>query len=301
MINDLLEATRARAKHRVWLISDIQMADLDFIRRCIETSIADYRSLDRPCEVVWYLGDAGANNTDKTAALQLELFRGLNLPLRFINGGHDFDLTHRYLEECGIVLPFYRHVQKEPGWKTTEKVSDLYFTDEIGPYMVYFFPNHADEDFNWWAGTVVQGKVDDYPYTQAFFDKLREEMGSCGKPVILCTHEPLPPAIRASELHARLFPLPDNVVANFHGHCHIGERSTYNTTPYCKLTWMNDQDIPQINVSAMEDKRGDAIRSAFLELYEDGSLGVLFRNHSELRWTETFFLDPSRKGERGTA
>jgi hypothetical protein len=84
--------------------------------------------------------------------------------------------------------------------------------------------------------------------------------------------------------------LPNSVVLHFHGHAHIGDEKFVGSKRFRKITWMDDHDIPQIDVASLDNRRGSQVRSAFLELYKDGSYGVLFRNHETRHWRDTYYL-----------
>ena len=58
---------------------------------------------------------------------------------------------------------------------------------------------------------------------------------------------------------------------------------------------MDWHDVPQIDVSSFENIRGEHCRSVLLHIYEDGNMGVFFRDHDRHRFTEAYF--PS--GENG--
>jgi multidrug efflux pump subunit AcrB len=54
------------------------------------------------------------------------------------------------------------------------------------------------------------------------------------------------------------------------------------------------------DVAALENYRGDAIRSTLLEIYEDGSFGVLFREHCNRRWSDAYYIAPPAPGSRAS-
>ena len=41
-------------------------------------------------------------------------------------------------------------------------------------------------------------------------------------------------------------------------------------------------------ISSLEDLRGSEVRSALLEIYTDGTLGVYFRDHRHRRWADVW-------------
>jgi hypothetical protein len=267
------------------------MADVEFVRRCWSIALTDFRRLDLPCDQLWYLGDATSANLDESAELQMQVLTELGLPVRLILGNHDFDQTLSRRTPPGLQLPFFRAAQSTPGWKTLASVSDFYFTDELGEFLVVFLSDHAHPEVHW-ASTqgTVQADADAYPHDENATSALRELIATAGRPVILAGHYAFPGGNRPSDLLSRLLPLPPNVRIHFHGHAHVGDKSTRIRNYFEKIAWIEGNDIPQVNVSALEDRRGDEIRSAFLELYDDDSLGVFFRDHGRAAWAGAFFV-----------
>ena len=50
----------------------------------------------------------------------------------------------------------------------------------------------------------------------------------------------------------------------------------------------------QVDIASLENGRGSAVRSAILEMYDTGEIGVLFRNHSLQCWDDYLVI---RKGD----
>jgi hypothetical protein len=61
-----------------------------------------------------------------------------------------------------------------------------------------------------------------------------------------------------------------------------------------KIACVDNHPIVQCDIASLEDGRGSAIRSAVLEIYDDDSLGLYFRNHTTQRWEESLLLDSAR-------
>ncbi|MGI6371786.1 MAG: hypothetical protein ACOX1R_01120 [Caldicoprobacterales bacterium] len=89
----------------------------------------------------------------------------------------------------------------------------------------------------------------------------------------------------------RLLPLPDNVKTHFYGHAHIGDKVWVGKDCYRKISYVDDHNIPQIDVASFENIRGNAVRSVFFEIYQKGGYGILFRNHTLAKWEEVFFIN----------
>jgi hypothetical protein len=297
MIDSILGSVRPFAKHRVWIFSDLQQSEPAKARAGLSTAVEDYRRLGLPCDRFWYLGDAiegdDPSRLEEMAAMHVELLEPLGVPLRYALGNHDLDLLRSGRGVVGLdALPFARTVGGVPGWCTIAGMEQFYFMDELGDYAVVFLSDHAAASGEW-ASThgVVHGDADRYPHGPEAYEALRREIAACGKPVILAGHYAFAGGNRPSALLNRLLPLPDNVLVHFHGHAHIGDAQWAGKDCYRKIGFTEGQPLVQINVSSLENDRGSAVRSVFLEIYEDGGMGVYFRDHDRAAWAELYVMD----------
>ena len=293
MFDFLYQQSLARAVHKVWVLSDLQQALPENTRRCLDAGISDFELLGRPAEQIWYLGDAieGAD-PDRLRAmctLQENAFAALNLPLCYATGNHDYDYARTHRDEAPW-MPFYQMVHDHPGWKTTETCEDFYFRTTVGKYPVYFLCDHVSRE-NRWAVThshVVWGQ-EEYPYTQADAESLRQKMAAETEPIITCGHYGFSGCNRDHFLMDHLLPLPKTERIHFYGHSHIGDWVWGKQDTWRRICWVDWHDVPQIDVSSFENIRGEHCRSVLLHIYEDGNMGIFFRDHDHHRFTEVYF------------
>ena len=299
MIKPLRECLNNEVKDRIWIISDLQQSNLDNARMCLFNAINDLADQHIQCDQIWYLGDATESSNyqllDDMTKMQQELLGALGIPLRYALGNHDFDLISSAKElRSEKPLPFYNMVNSMAGWRSTSSLTDYFYQDQVGDYSVLFLCDHASMVDVWYTTHGrIHGNVDAYPYDQLHYDRLRERIANCGRPVITVSHYAYFGGIRPAELQSRLLPLPENVVAHFYGHAHIGDIHWAGERRFHKISYIDNHKITQFNVSALENRRGDATRSVILELYRDNSFGVFFRNHSTKIWEECYFSGPS--------
>jgi hypothetical protein len=295
--------------HRVWVISDLQQSDLGIARQCLTTAIEDFKSLSLNCEQIWYLGDS-VQGTDEVvlkqmAEMQIELLGSLKIPLIFTSGNHEFDPYWYRLDDLPLVGQEQIKVisrdifSKKSDWKTSEKISDFYFTDKLGDYTLFFFPDHAHSQGQWLVGNgKVHGDVGAYPHTKESYQNVVEQIKDINGPVITAGHNSFAGGLRSSPLLSQMLPLPNNVRAHFYGHCHIGDVKWGGPESLRKLSTVDYQNIPQIDIAALENHRGDAVRSTVFEIYEDGTFGVLLREHCKKRWSDAYFLANNYKSDQ---
>lgn len=297
MIELSYEISRERARHEVWIISDLQQRDPEKAKRCLDLSMADFDALGRPAEAVWYLGDAVESDNleylELMAGMQADSFRRLGIPLCYATGNHDYDYARSRPGEPPAI-PFYEAVRNEPGWFTAPSCEDFWFSWKLGEYTVFFLCDHIARDGSW---RVTHGKVqsceDRYPYSRKDMDELRARIAAVKGPVITASHYSFTGGNRESDLMGALLPLPGNVRIHFYGHAHIGDFKWARENAWRRISWVDWHDIPQINVSSFENVRGSACRSVLLHIHEDGGMGVFFRNHDKGEFTESYF--PSRE------
>jgi len=294
--DDLYRLCAPRAKHTIWVFSDLQQGRYENAKRCLDISMRDYLSLGAPAEMIWYLGDSTEGHDlgelERMTAMQEEAFLSLGIPLCYATGNHDYDYAE-YCHKNGIAscrMPFYEMVKQHPGWHTTPDVEDTWFKITIGNYCVYFFTDHMARDGSWcsthngdrWGGEA-------YPYTREHFAAIREDMNRWDGPIITASHCAFPGGNRETRLLSCIQPLPVTTRLHLYGHAHIGEYRCPKERVFSQIQWIDWQDIPQIDVASFENIRGSWCRSVLLHIYEDDSLGVFFRNHDEGRFVSAFF------------
>jgi len=297
VIERLLAASAGSVRGRVWIISDLQI--LGEYEDFVTTAVEDFRSLELACDAVWYLGDAvasgGPDDMAAMARFQIDALRGLGLPVRYVIGNHDFDYSLSPRTPEPLALPFYDLFKSVPGWRTTASIEDFYFTEELGEFLVVFLSDHADREGRW---VCTQGKVHrdaaSYPHGPGAYAALRRRMAECGRPVITAGHYAFTGGSRPSPMLDRLLPLPESVRLHVHGHQHVGDASVRDPDFQRKISTVTRQKVPQINVSAIERRRADQVRSVVLEVHADRTLGVFFRDHDRRAWAECYVLDEGR-------
>ena len=290
MAVSLRRAVEPEVVGRVWVISDLQTANRAEAERCLSIALEDLGELTDTFDQLWYLGDAVSGteiepNRD-VAEIQIDMLGTLGIPCRYVMGNHDLDpprLGH------STDMPFYDLVSDHSDWRTTANRDDFYFIDSVGDHRVLFLSDHLDPDLEW---TVTHGKVhgDDtaYPHERADYQAALEEVASEGKPIILAGHNAFPGGNRPAQLQARFHPLPAQTRLHLYGHAHIGDErrmpSTSGKNAYRTISFIDHSQVPQVDVASLEDRRGDLIRSAVLELHADGGCAVHIRNHTHGEW-----------------
>ena len=299
--NELYEAGLKRAKNVAWVLSDLQQPTFHQAKHCLDICMEDYAQMGNPADMIWYLGDATqwADPTElkKMVAIQEQAFSALNIPLCFTMGNHDMDFMNNAINE-GKKGPFWHPfrdmVAAHPGWVTAPSVEDSWFSVPFGNYRVFFFQDHCAEDGRWMSihNHIFFGK-EHYPYGDDHFAAIREEIARHNGPVITAGHYAFPGGNRDTYLLSKIQPLPLNVRLHLYGHSHIGEYSCPKERVFSQINWVNWQDIPQVDVASFENYRGTYCRSVFLQVYEDDSLGIFFRNHDAHTFMSAFF--PSKE------
>lgn len=276
-----------------WVVSDLQQREPEQARRCLMTAVADVRALGRPFDRIWHLGDAvegeDCEHLERMAAMQVEAFASFGVPLLFVPGNHDFD----WYRSGGQDAVFRRAVLQMPGWRTTAQLDDVLITDTLATHRIFAFADHADPAGRWWAreGSPA-GAIEHYPHHDATYASITMALRNDPRPVITLSHYAFPGGTRPAGFLARLLPLPTQVRLHLHGHAHIGDRVWGGKDALRRIAGIDDHDALQVNVASLEDRRGSSIRSAFLDILADGSLAVLFRDHSARRWTDMVCTGP---------
>ena len=163
--DELYRMGKKRAKHEIWVFSDLQQKLYDNAVRCLTTCMNDYEQLDRPAEMIWYLGDSTESSNlpelIRMTDLQEKAFGDLNIPLCYATGNHDYD----YPEFCHrqgmntYTMPFYEMVQRHPGWHTTGDTEETWFRVDVGNYAVWFFCDHVAKDNSWCSTHWIWEKI----------------------------------------------------------------------------------------------------------------------------------------------
>ncbi len=109
--------------------------------------------------------------------------------------------------------------------------------------------------------------------------------------VITASHYSYPGGNRATEYMGKFLPLKDNVKLHVYGHAHIGDSVWAGKDWGRQICGVDRHSLTQVNISSLEAGRGNAVRSAFLEVYADGSMAVFFRNHSQKKWDKMLVLN----------
>ncbi len=291
MIEQYLGVSASRTLYRVWLVSDLQQHDPERSRRCMYTAAEDFENLGLRCEKVWYLGDSvegeDLSKLNAMTKMQEEVFLGFGLPVCYCPGNHDMD----YLSATGeALIPFRDMVasHRDLGWKTTGCISDFYFWDKLGDIDVLFFADCAAPDGSW---RFCHGRQfgHGYPYVDEDFARLSAERDK--KPrVITAGHYAYPGGNRATDYMGAFMPIGDNVKLHVYGHAHVGDKVWAGKDWGRQICGVDGHSLTQVNISSLEVGRGNAIRSAFLEVYDDGEMAVIFRNHSHKRWDKLLIL-----------
>ena len=276
---------------RLWVISDLQQSQPQSARQCITAAVEDFKQLGLECNRILYLGDSveGSNlsHLNEMAKMQGEILATLGIPLCFVMGNHDLD----YYRSClgtpkKIAMPFWELVQKTPGWKTTAALEDFYFIDDLGDLLLVGLSDHADSGGRWYSSHdhEICGDTGLYPYNDCHWDELRNFIAGQNKKVITFSHYAFRGGNRAGNMISKLFPLPSNVALHLYGHAHIGDTVWAGKDCFRKISWVDGHDIAQIDVASLENLRGNAVRSAFVEYSSAGSISVMFRNHNLRKW-----------------
>ena len=296
--DELYEIGKARAKHVIWVFSDLQQPRFESAKACLTISMEDYvNRLGCPGEMLWYLGDSTeGRNVDelyRMTELQEKAFESLGVPLCYATGNHDYDLAEAGARrgETAYEMPFYDMVRRHPDWYTTKDSEDTWFKINVGGYAVYFFCDHIAHDNSWCSthNRVRWGK-DVYPYTEEHWAGIRKVMEAEEQPhIITAAHCAFPGGNRDTDLLGLIQPLPLKTRLHLYGHSHIGEYLCPKERIFSQIQWIDWQDIPQVDVASFENIRGSYCHSVILQIYEDDTLGLFFRNHDAQRFESAFF------------
>ena len=283
------------ARRRLWIISDLQQSDPANARRCMHAGVDDFLSLRLPVDAVCYLGDATESavlpHLREMADMQVEALARVDAPVWYVMGNHEFDY-HRWGDRRGggVTIPMRERILREPQWRTTPSVRDWLLVADLGDLALAMFSDHAAPDGAWFCvhGGASDGRDRiDYPDPGAA-ERAREAIAALGKPVFTMSHYAFPGGNRASDLMGLVRPLPPNVVAHFYGHCHIGDFKWGGEDCLRQISGIDGSALTQFDVASLENRRGNAVRSAVVEWYGGASYGVFFRDHTARRWEKAF-------------
>ena len=295
--DELYEAGLKRAKNVMWVLSDLQQPTFRQAKHCLDICMEDYALLQPPTDMICYLGDATEGHDpvelEKMVNIQEKAFSSLGTPLCYAMGNHDMDFMNHSLnegKEGPFWHPFRDMVASHADWFVAPSVEDSWFSVPFGNYNIFFLQDHCAEDGAWMSthNRILFGE-ENYPYGNDHFAKIRQEIAAYEGPVITAGHCAFPGGNRDTYLMSKIQPLPLNVRLHLYGHSHIGEYSWPQERAFCQISWIDWQDIPQIDVASFENYRGTYCRSVFLQVYEDDSLGVFFRNHDAHTFMSAFF------------
>lgn len=293
-----LQALRPRVKWRFWLLSDLQQSNLAQAKRCLQTAVEDFQSWQLSCQGIWYLGDAveGSNVelVQQMTNMQCHILGTLQTPVHYVMGNHDFDLWKEH--GSGPVderVPFWSMVRQQTGWRTTADLAQFHYTVQFGRWLVVFLSDHASVQHDWFTSHgKVRGQSHAYPWCSEDYQAVTAAAAAWSGPVILASHYALAGGNRPAPLLDQLLPLPNNVMLHCYGHSHIGDAIWGKEHVHRKIAGVHYHDVPQVNVSSLEDRRGSEVRSVLLELYDDDSVGVYFRDHRRRTWADALMHGP---------
>ena len=279
---------------RAWVISDLQTSSPEESRRVLTTAIEDIQELLSNLDQLWYLGDAVSGSNPEpnreVARVQIEHLDELGLPARYVMGNHDIDPPRN---ADVFEMPFYERARDNDNWRTTDSPEAFYFIDELGSHTVMFLSDHVSRDMEWCVTHGrVRGDETAYPYTKADYRAAIESAGSRGNPLVIAGHNAFSGGNRPAGLQDWFLPLPLNTVLHVYGHAHIGDErrlpSGSGHNAYETISYVNHHQVPQVDIASLEDRRGDAVRSAILETYVDGGCAIHLRDHSDGCWLESY-------------
>ena len=284
------------ARRRFWVFSDLQQSDPENARRCMHAGVEDFLSLRLRIDAACYLGDATESavlpHLREMADMQVGELARVDAPVWYVMGNHEFDFQ-RWGEGAargGVRVPMRERILREPQWRTTASVRDWLLVADFGDMALALFSDHAAEDGSW---ICVHGGATDgrdrigYPDPGAPA-RARERIAALGKPVFTMSHYAFPGGNRASDLMGLVRPLPPNVVAHLYGHCHIGDFKWGGDDCLRQVSGVDGSAVTQFDIASLENRRGNAVRSAVLEWYGGASYGVFFRDHTAHRWEKAF-------------
>lgn len=291
-IGHTIRTNQPLVAHRLWVLSDLQQSQPERATYCMTRAVDDFLSLHMPVEAVCYLGDAveghHLSHLEEMTIMQERQLARVDVPVFYVVGNHDFDYFSAHKDQLGrMTIPFVDHLRNNSQWHLPKDYSTMYYMVDMGDYAMCFLTDHADPGGAWYTSHgLVRNEAQQYMYGQQDYDEVKQDIARQNKPVLTLSHYAMPGGNREAPLFKRLLPLPDNVLMHFYGHAHIGDAVWAGKDCHRKIAAVDGQPLVQVNVASLENFRGNAIRSVLVELYQDGAIGVLFRNHSQARWDD---------------
>ena len=293
-----IPSIRQNAIKRIWVFSDLQQSVPENARRCMLAGVSDFLSLEIPVDAVCYLGDTTEGTSlphlREMAEMQVEALSRVDAPVYYAMGNHEFDY-HRAMDLPGrVTIPMRDRVLRESQWHTSPRVSDPFFSVDLGGLTLAFLTDCAAEDGSWWTTHCwpnPRGEIDAHPSrwveSQA---RVRGLLSGIDTPFFLFSHYGFPGGNRDDEgpLQRMLLPLPGNAIAHFYGHSHCGDHVWGKRNFLRQISTIDESGVTQFDIASFEDIRGSAVRSAIIEWYGGQSYGVFFRDHSARAWTKTY-------------
>ena len=298
------EAIGAReARRRFWILSDLQQSDPRQAERCMKIGVEDFLSLKLDVDAICYLGDTTEgcvlSHLNEMADMQVRELARVSAPIYYALGNHEFDY-HRHVEGAkGPTIPMRARVLREPQWHTTASPADWTFSADFGEIALFFLSDRCDPADPSWVPThcgvrdVRDAAIGAHDF-DADIEAVKREMAAIDKPFFSLSHYSFPGGNRDGEgpLQAALLPLPQNLMAHFYGHAHIGDFVWAGQNALRQVSTVTGSRITQFDIASFENVRGSTVRSALLEWYGDSSYGVFFRDHVGHIWEKAFFETP---------
>lgn len=272
---------------RIWVHSDLQLAEPEEAEVILSTAVNDLLELDIPLDAVWCLGDAhcGTNeaNLQTVAATNIAQLHRLQAPVYYVMGNHEMDLRG---SKNILRYPLHDLAMDNSDWHMAA-LDEPYFCAEFNGFLAVLMSDHAAFDGSWWTSHgYINGER--YPHTPDSYEKLRCLIRDYNGPVVIASHYAFPGGQRPSALMELLQPLPENVRLHLYGHAHIGDLVWNKERPWQRENPITDEKIKQFNISALESKRSPGSHSALMELHADGSVKLRIRCHLEKKWLDVF-------------
>lgn len=286
---------------RFWLFSDLQQHDPTNARICMHTGVEDFLSLDLPVDAVCYLGDSTEwieiPHLEEMAEMQVKALARIDAPIYYVMGNHELDYQRRgpRSRPAPIKIPMRERILRENQWHTTASPRDWTMTADFDGLTLFFFSDHGDPD-GYWCDT--HGYVQDYidreggepPHQEGDEEeqRIRATLASIETPFFTLSHYAYAGGNRESPQQSRFLPLPGNAIAHFYGHCHIGDEKWGGDQCLRQIAGIAGSSLTQFDIASLENRRGNAIRSAIVEWYGGRSYGVFFRDHTAKRWDKVY-------------
>ena len=237
--------------------------------------------------------------------MQVRALAAVDAPIYYAMGNHEFDyLRYGARNAADFRIPMRERIANEPQWHTTANVDDWTFRVDFDGLTLFFFSDHCARDGRWAVthcglrlpNSAPEGaSIPANPHSAGEARlQARAALEAIDRPFFTLSHNAFPGGNRGGEgpLQAELLPLPPNHVAHFYGHSHIGDRVWGGVNYLRQISTIDDSAATQFDIASLENRRGNAVRSAIVEWYGDGRYGVFFRNHTHARWEKVYLQNP---------